>query len=443
MSNIAGGASVGQRDNQEDAYKIVFQSEQDPHGDVLMMVADGMGGHVGGEIASNLALDAFEAHFISGSKSPRPRERLKESAFIANDALRARIDGQPELRGMGATLLCALKLHDRVVWASIGDSHLYLYRSRQLKKINADHSIYGELLESVAAGKITREEADAHPRKNALRSAVTGEDISLIDLNTAELAPGDTLVLASDGLDTVPQDQVAEVLEAAKRGGPEAQVQALLDAVAQVGKPTQDNTTIIIYRQGGDTALRAPTDSRWRLSNGSSKTGLSNPLALLGAAVAGVVLLGVLGIFMFGPSEPEAPLVTVAPLAEDNIRSIEGETIPEPDDETTPENEDADPQQPAEPLPAPPVNRNPIEESPYPAQRPDQPAPQEDDTQPSTPDAIPEDGTSPDDQRAEPDGDTEPDPIETTPIDPAPIEVAPTEPAAPVTPESTLPQVIE
>lgn len=360
MTNIAGGASVGQRENQEDAYKIVFQSEQDPHGDVLMMVADGMGGHVGGEIASNLALEAFETHFISGSKSPRPRERMKEAAFIANDALRARIEQNAELRGMGATLLCALKLHDRVVWASIGDSHLYLYRARQLQKVNADHSIYGELLERVAAGKITQEEADAHPRKNALRSAVTGDDISLIDLNSAKLEPGDTLVLASDGLDTIAQSQIAEVLEAAKRGGPEAQVQALLDAVKQAGKPTQDNTTIIIYRQGGDTALRAPIDSRWRLSNGAAPSKFSNPLALAGAGGAGVVLLGILAYLMFAGPEPE-PMVVVTPPTQDDVKRTVDEpktqdsgsdTAPADGEETIPpSNEQIPPLDPDAPAP--------------------------------------------------------------------------------------------
>ena len=422
MSNIAGGASVGQRDNQEDAYKIVFQSEQDPGGDVLMMVADGMGGHVGGEIASNLALEKFEQHFISGSNSPRPRERMKESAFVANEALRSRIEQHPELRGMGCTLLCALKLHDRVVWASIGDSHLYLYRSRQLKKINADHSIYGELMERVAAGKITQEEADAHPRKNALRSAVTGEDISLIDLNTAKLSPGDTLVLASDGLDTISQTQIAEVLDAAKRGGPEAQVQALLDAVKQVGKPTQDNTTIIVYRQGGGTALRAPTDSRWRLSNGAARRGLAgNPLALVGAGAAGAALLGVLGFLMFRPPEPlpPEPLIVEHEPDVEVVRPIDGGTIPEQNvipedgaDETPPE--DATPPE-EEVIPEVPVNRNPIEESPYPAQRPDfvEPA-EEQPLDPLTP-PEPQEGEAP--QDAEPSAEPEAAPEEPTPSD--------------------------
>ena len=236
MTIISGKQSLGQRDNQEDAFDLVYQNERDPKSDILMLVADGMGGHAGGEVASNLALSAFKKHFVGGSDAPRPRDRLQESLTAANEALRQRIATQPDLKGMGCTLVAALKLGDRLIWVSVGDSSLFLLRDGRLKKLNADHSLYGELLQMVAAGKLSQEEADSHPRRNALRSALMGDRISLTDVNAISLKPGDVVLSCSDGLDTLSQAEIREILQNGKSRDMRGVASDLLNAVEAKGK---------------------------------------------------------------------------------------------------------------------------------------------------------------------------------------------------------------
>ncbi len=296
MTIISGKQSLGQRENQEDAFDLVYQNERDPKSDILMLVADGMGGHAGGEVASNLALSAFKKHFIGGSEAPRPRDRLQESLTAANDALRQRIASQPDLKGMGCTLIAALKLGDRLVWVSVGDSSLFLLRDGRLKKLNADHSLYGELLQMVAAGKITQEEADSHPRRNALRSALMGDRISLTDVNAISLKPGDVVLSCSDGLDTLSQSEIRDILQSGKSRDMRGVASDLLNAVEAKGKPKQDNTTVVVYAHVQDGMSSMLRGSQWAFHNtGGNGTTLKYAAIGLGAlavvAAAGAWLL--------------------------------------------------------------------------------------------------------------------------------------------------------
>ncbi|GFE64087.1 PP2C family protein-serine/threonine phosphatase [Litoreibacter roseus] len=406
MVQVAGNRILGQRENQEDAFKIVLQSEQDPKSDILLIVSDGMGGHVGGEVASALAIDAFETHFVSGSTAPRPGDRLRDATLRANEALGVRISKDHTLKGMGCTLLGALKLNDRLIWSSVGDSLLYLFRGGVLKRLNADHSIYGELMELVAQGKMTKAEASAHPRKNALRSAITGEPISLVDVNSIALEPGDLVLLASDGLDTLSEQEIAEVLRHAKRSDVPVKVRELLSAVEKVGKATQDNTTVLIYQHEGAGASGVYDDSLWKLGGKTGNGGLGVALGfVVGAVVAGGIGLGV---YMLSPDEP--PLVTeedpveTAPATEDRMiveedaeRAPLPQITPDPDaQETVPE---GDAIVPEAPTPAP-IEESPIEEG--------------QDTQ------TPEDAPDPDADNADRDETQESQIEEAEPIEPAP-----------------------
>lgn len=286
MTTLSGKQSLGDREAQEDAFRIVRQSEQDPNSDILLLLADGMGGHVGGEIASNLALEAFERHFASVSTNPKPRLRLKESLLAANAAIATRIKENPQLSGMGCTLVGALKLGDRLIWVSVGDSVLFMLRGKRLLRLNADHSLYGELLEMVNQGKITQAEADTNPRRNALRSAVMGDQLSLIDLNATALEPGDIILLASDGLETLSDKHIQKILTADAKADIRSLTSDLLNAVEAKAKPKQDNSTVVLYRHVTEGHSGVYRDSRWRLGDGRLSRHMGALQWGLGAAVA-------------------------------------------------------------------------------------------------------------------------------------------------------------
>lgn len=310
--------SMGARANQEDAFGIIPGPDVEPGDDLLMLLADGMGGHAGGEVASALLVKSFADYCIGEATSPRPRERMRASLDAANAALKARKDEAPDLADMGSTLISAIKLGSRLVWLSVGDSLLYLYRQGRLTRLNADHSVHGELMELVRAGRMTRQEADSHPRRNALRSAVIGEPVSLVDCNAIALERGDLVLLASDGLDTLDEDRIAAILSEAGEAEARMVCALLLNAVEAAARPRQDNTTVLCYRylpagsgrrreslfadmlaeaEPANPAAAAPAPSR-------------RMLAVL-AAVAAVALA--LVILAVGFSRPPAPVSAAAP----------------------------------------------------------------------------------------------------------------------------------
>ncbi|MCE6960159.1 protein phosphatase 2C domain-containing protein [Cereibacter sphaeroides] len=285
MTFVHGQQIIGRRETQEDSLDIIFQNEKDPRSDVLMLLADGMGGHAGGEVASGLALRAFAHHFTQVARAPRPADRLQDALEAANEAIRAALSRDPSLRGMGCTLIAAIKLADRLVWVSVGDSAIYLLRRGVLRRVNADHSIFGELMGLVEAGRMTRAEAAGHPRRNVLRSALTGNPLTLVDVNSLALEPGDAVVIATDGLDALPEAELVEILNDRMRGGARAVTEALLAAVERKGHPSQDNTSVIVYRHPGTRAGRpgALNLSAWRLPLAAA--GVGSALVLAGLAI--------------------------------------------------------------------------------------------------------------------------------------------------------------
>lgn len=314
MSNLVGKQSIGKRSAQEDAFQLVMQNEQDPASDVLMILADGMGGHAGGEVASQLAIDTFAQHFVHGAQERRPRARLEECLHKANEALATRVAADPALEGMGCTLIGALRKGNRLSWVSVGDSLVYLYRNGNLRQVNADHSLYGELMELVKAGKMTQQEAASNPRRNALRSAVMGNNIALIDLETLELQKEDLIVIASDGLDTLSSSEISAILGREKRPDVRAICSDLLNAVDGKGSPTQDNTTIIVYRHAGDGRSTLSRHSRW---GDLSEKRTTPTLPIVAGALALIAFCALIGLWLSGgssndtaatPPEPTAPV---------------------------------------------------------------------------------------------------------------------------------------
>lgn len=305
MSFISGRQSLGARERQEDSFRIIRQNETDPGTDLLVLMADGMGGHVGGEIASRLVVEAFEKHCIALSRNPKPADRMVEALEAANTAVRDRIRREPELAGMGSTLVAAMKLGTKLYWLSVGDSVLYLLRDGTLRRLNADHSVYGELVEHVREGRLTQQEADQHPRRNALRSAIIGDRIALIDCNAIGLQPRDIVLAASDGLETLDDRRVAELMMQPDRSDPAAISADLLTAVDQAGRPRQDNTSVIVYRYDPSAKSALSTESLFRSADASPARPLGRIGLAGGAAAFAVALVGL--IYAIGWGGKDAP----------------------------------------------------------------------------------------------------------------------------------------
>ena len=163
----------------------------------LLILADGMGGYEGGEIASTIAVHVAGDFFSKGAQKSFSEETLRESILCANEAILARKGENPKLGGMGTTLVLGAVQDHTLYWAHVGDSRLYVWREGKLSQLTVDHSFVMEL---VKEGKISMEEMRHHPRKNEITRAV-GIDKSLeVDTGTFPLEDGSLLLLCSDGL---------------------------------------------------------------------------------------------------------------------------------------------------------------------------------------------------------------------------------------------------
>jgi len=247
--DFAGRQMRGGREQQEDAY--AFSDIVGKHGrkeGLLVVVADGMGGHTSGEKASKLAVKAFLNQFRH--ESGTLRERLQSSMTASNAALATEFKRKPELEGMGTTLLAATITAAGIHWISVGDSLLYLLRRGTLKRLNADHSFRTFLHAMIETGELTPEQAAVHPFRNLLHSALLGDEIELTDApeDPLELQEGDLILAASDGLQTLTDDEITRVLTSVPHKKVGTPADALLQAVKKCKHPRQDNTTVAVIR---------------------------------------------------------------------------------------------------------------------------------------------------------------------------------------------------
>ncbi len=187
------------RQNNEDA--VWPESSGESTGPAVLIVADGMGGHVAGEVASRLAINA------AASTDVDPADRVA----AGNRAIREQVAADPSLEGMGTTMtLVSLESDGRARFAHIGDTRAYLYRDKQLRQLTQDHTVAAEY---VAVGEISPEEAASHPQRHMLTRALGLTRFVNIDEFDLELENGDRLLLCSDGLnEMVPDETIAEIL---------------------------------------------------------------------------------------------------------------------------------------------------------------------------------------------------------------------------------------
>lgn len=313
MNRIGSGQHLGERDRQEDALAVIRPTDSAPDSDLLLLLADAMGGHAGGEIASTLSIDTFADHFKNISDNMRPRGRLREALDAENIAIGARVAQDPALSGMGCTFIGALVAEGRLVWISVGDSLLYMLRNGRIRRLNADHSLLGELMQMVDRQEMSLADARSRPRRNALRSALTGQDIALVDLNTIALEPGDIILPASDGLDTLDDTQIAEILQAQAKSDAETCADALLKAVERHPRPRQDNTSVIVLRQTDTTSSAGFLAAR--RAGGMVRLPMPILAGLVGAVLAALAAF----VLVRGPAPPPAtPTPDATPIPPDD-----------------------------------------------------------------------------------------------------------------------------
>lgn len=266
----AGHSIIGARSGQEDAFGFWPADGSGSNGGLLALVSDGMGGHRGGAIASNAASSEFLHAF--GTMNGPIADRLGVALQAGNAAISREIDREPSLRGMGCTLVAAW-LDDRgLSWISVGDSLLLLCRYPNIIRLNADHSLGSYLDEQAKRNQITEAEARENRHRNALRSALTGKTIDLVDLRgePIEIKPGDWLLMASDGIFTLSGDEIGDIVFGHQNATPQEMAQSLTAAVAAKNVAEQDNTTVIAVHVSEQASL-AVDDVKTRIVRGTTQ----------------------------------------------------------------------------------------------------------------------------------------------------------------------------
>jgi protein phosphatase len=215
----------------------------------LYVVADGMGGHQGGEVAARLAVETIQLSYQDASA-----DALVEAIDVANHRIRNEGDADPDLRGMGTTVVALVLLPDEqdpdegpvpdppehLLVANVGDSRAYLFRGGDLLQLTEDHSMVADL---VREGRITPEEAEHHPQRNIVTRVLGVYESVAVDLWPVDPVQGDRILLCSDGLfNEVSRDQITAVLR--RLGDPDDAAKELVRLANESGG--RDNITVVV-----------------------------------------------------------------------------------------------------------------------------------------------------------------------------------------------------
>ena len=262
--NLSVGAQsdVGRvREGNEDSYLV-----HDP----LFVVADGMGGHLAGDVASSTAVDVILSR--SETASAEDPQTLADLVRSANSAIWDKAHNDPTLRGMGTTCTLVLLNEDRAHFAHVGDSRAYLLRDGQLRQVTEDHTLVARM---VKEGRLQPEEAEHHPQRSIITRAL-GVDANVeVDLDSLQLQAGDRLLLCSDGLSSMIDH---ESIESALRD--QSEPQAAADELVRRANAAggEDNITVVLIditdasSRGSASTSRSTTARTAPTSAGTAET---------------------------------------------------------------------------------------------------------------------------------------------------------------------------
>lgn len=241
MRPVVGAKSdVGRvRDGNEDSFLL-----QEPY----FAVADGMGGHLAGDVASRIAVQTISEHTDDGSAGP---EGLERAVKDANAAIYSKASSDPSLHGMGTTCTLALVDGSNLHIAHVGDSRAYLLRNDDISLLTEDHTLVGRM---VKEGRLQPEEAERHPQRSIITRALGVDAEVEVDLLTIPVEIGDRVLLCSDGLTSmISAETIHEILSRNK--DPQTAVEKLIEAANEAGG--EDNITAVLLafeEEGGGVA---------------------------------------------------------------------------------------------------------------------------------------------------------------------------------------------
>lgn len=235
----------------EDAGGIFFNKAKQ----MLAIVADGMGGHQAGEVASELAVSFIEEHWeaIDSISTPVEAEQwLEKMLYEMNKMIYERSLEKEEYKGMGTTVVLSICTKEFVTIAHIGDSRCYFIYDKHIERLTNDHSLVNEL---VRTGQITEMDAELHPRKNVLLKAVGTEETVAPDIKSLNWDENQFLVLCSDGLtNKVSEEEIAQIVS--EHDDLEQACQVFIDLANERGG--EDNITIAIVKNAENDKVGEP-----------------------------------------------------------------------------------------------------------------------------------------------------------------------------------------
>lgn len=253
--DVASFLSQGARDYQEDAISAEFGEGADFG---IAVLADGMGGHAAGDVASAIVVEQVLGCLKKASKdlpslSHNVTQILRDAATKANLEVKKHSAENPEVRGMGATLLAGVILHNLLYWVSVGDSPLFLYRNGELTQLNEDHSMAPQIDFLVKSGLMDPEVGRTHPDRSVLTSVIIGQEIDAIDCPSEpfRLEAGDLVLFSSDGIQYLDDAKIKAVLASREDESSDEIAKAIGEAIIDLDDPEQDNASFAVIRYFG------------------------------------------------------------------------------------------------------------------------------------------------------------------------------------------------